>query len=319
MLDADFEVRRRDFPVTAAIHLDPGERLALLGASGAGKTTVLEAIAGFLPLSSGEIRLQGRVLSRVGSRPVPPRHRGVGVVGGSAALFPHLSVLQNVCYSKGTDPKTAVGIARTLGLGATLNSRPGGLSEGERRRVALARTLAAGCQVLCLDEPFIALDRLLADELLELVRESTAATRVGTLLVTHRLEEAQAFAEQIGAIDRGRIVQLGPSQELLHHPRSPQVARLMGYRGWARSGGRCVMVHPELSRIDVPGELTLSCQVAACRPFGARFDLELEAKEQWRGRFHLHWRRAMAVGSEVRVGIPDPVLFSASEAIDGES
>lgn len=313
MLAADFEVSRRDFPVSAAMQLGPGERLALLGASGAGKTTILEALAGFVPLSAGEIWMAGRLLSRAGSRPVLPRDRGVALVGGSAALFPHLTVIQNICYSPRATLATGRRHAVALGLGGRLlDSRPAGLSEGERRRVALARALAAGCRTLCLDEPFAALDRPLAEELLALVRELTQALPAGAILVTHRLEEAQAFADEIAVLDHGRVAQVGHALELLRHPQTPEVARMMGYRGWLRSADRTLPIHPDLSRIDGSGGLRVSCRVVSCRPFGGRFDLELLAQAGWTGRVHLHHHHPIEVGAEVEVVTPDPVTMPAA-------
>jgi molybdate transport system ATP-binding protein len=316
VLAADFEVSRRDFPVAASLQLGPGERLALLGASGAGKTTILEALAGFLPLSAGEIWMDGRLLSRAGSRPVLPRARGVALVGGSAALFPHLTVIQNICYS----PQASAALGRrhavNLGLGRLLASRPASLSEGERRRVALARALAAGCQTLCLDEPFAALDRPLAEELLALVRELTESLPAGAILVTHRLEEAQAFADRIAVLDRGRVAQVGSARELLRRPKTPEVARMMGYRGWLRSVDTTLAVHPELSRIDGPGELRISCRVLSCRPFGGRFDLELVAQDGWAGRLHLHHDSPVEVGTEVVLVTLEPVTMPRSAGSD---
>ncbi len=314
MLDVDFEVVRRDFPVAASFQLHRGERLALLGPSGAGKTTILEAIAGFLPLRSGRIRLGDQVLSTARrGRTVPPRQRRVGLVGQSSSLFPHLTVLQNICYAPHVSSVSALQRARSLGLTATLGSRPAGLSEGEQRRVALARALAAGCQLLCLDEPFSALDRQLADDLLERVREEVGDLSGGAILVTHRLEEAQAFADRIGVIDHGQVIQMGLPRELLLHPRTPSVARLMGYRGWVRGPSGQLAVHPELCSLGGPAELALRCTVATCRPMGARFDIGLEALGDWRGLLHLSWDRPLEIGSDQVVGIPVPVIFSGPE------
>lgn len=313
MLDADFEVARRDFPVAASFRLDAGERLALLGPSGAGKTTILEAIAGFLPLCSGRISLGGRVLSSARGTTVPPRHRRVGLVGQGSSLFPHLTVLQNIRYGPHVSTRTALRWAHSLGLTATLGSRPAGLSEGEKRRAALARALAAGCQLLCLDEPFSALERNLADDLLERVREEVGDLSGGAILVTHRLEEAQAFADRIGVMDHGQVIQMTSPQELLRHPRTPTVARLMGYRGWLTGPRGQLAVHPELCSLEGPAEVTLGCRVTACRPMGARFDVTLAALGEWRGRVHVSWSRPLEVGSQLAVAIPSAVVFPEAE------
>lgn len=315
MLVADFEVARRDFAVSVALRLQAGERLALLGASGAGKTTTLEAIAGFVPLSRGEIWLGDRLLSRAGQRPVPPRDRGVALVGGSAALFPHLTAFQNVCYSPRANPAAARRHAVALGLGRLLDSRPARLSEGERRRVALARAIAAGCRTLCLDEPFAALDRPLAEELLQLVRELVESLPEGAILVTHRLDEAQAFADRIAVIDHGRIAQMGSPLELLRRPATRVVAQAMGYRGWLSSGDQVLAVHPDLSRADGQGGLRVGVSVVGCRPLGGRFDIEFAGTGPWTGRAHLHCESPLEVGAEIEVVTPEPVFFPSDPGV----
>lgn len=302
MLVADFEVRRREFPVVVRLELGPGQRLALVGASGAGKTTILLALAGLLRLQRGTVTLGPE---RVDGR---PGRSGVGLVTQAPMLFPHLTVERNLLYPLGVGREAALALAGRLGLGGLLGSRPAALSQGERHRAALARTILAGCRLLCLDEPFAALDRPLADELLGLVVEEVERLPYGGLMVTHRLEEAQAFSERLGVVHRGRLLQVGNGAELLHRPATPEVARLLGYRGWL-SGPRGVLaLHPEL--LSGPAGEPVTARVLSCRPLGARFDLELAAEGEWRGRLHQYRAEPLAPGAAVTVRASDPIIFS---------
>ena len=167
MLDADVEVDRRDFTVRAALTVAPGERLALFGPSGAGKTTVLEAIAGLVPLTRGHVALHGRVLTSTvpatPARAVPPWQRRVGLLRQDPGLFPHLSVRDNLGYAPTADRHGAelAELAGLLGIGGLLPAMPARLSGGQQHRVALGRLLRARCEALLLDEPYSGLDAAL--------------------------------------------------------------------------------------------------------------------------------------------------------------
>lgn len=309
MLAVDFEVRRREFPVRVCFDLPARQRLALLGASGAGKTTVLTAVAGLVRLGRGQVRLDGERLAE------RPGAGGVGLVTQVPALFPHLTLEQNLLYPRAARRPEAGELARRLGLEALLHSRPAALSQGERHRAALARTLLAGCRLLCLDEPFAALDRPLAEELLELVVEEVDRLPGGGLLVTHRLEEAQAFGQRIGVMHRGRLLQVGSSEELLHHPISPEVARLFGYRGWLRGPQGVLAVHPDL--LSEQGGERIPARVVSCRPLGGRFDVELEAVGKWEGRMSQYRAAPLAPGVAITLHAPDPIIFPEVSQGDG--
>lgn len=305
MLDADFEVSRRDFQVSVQLQLDKGARISLLGASGAGKTTILEALAGFVPLARGEIRLGGRLLSQAGGSALGPRLRRVGLVSQGSALFPHLTVMQNICYAPGSDPEVGRARAASLGLQSMLDARPKALSEGERRRVALARALTAGCRLLCLDEPFSALDRPLAEELLGQLLAELDELSVAAILVTHDLEEAQAFANQMAVLRKGVILQTGDSVKLLHQPESTEVARLLGYRGSLVRGEDRIVVHPDLVRAAGAGGLQLEARVVGCRPAGAQFWVEMVVEGgDWLGRMAARWASPLQTGELLSVTVP---------------
>ena len=227
MLEADVEVDRREFSVSAALSVAAGERLALFGPSGAGKTTLLEAIAGLVSPRRGQITLGGRVLTST-TPPgcfVPPWRRRVGLLRQDPALFPHLSVRDNLCYAPGTDrsgPELAL-VAETLGISGLLSAMPARLSGGQAHRVALGRLLLAHCEALLLDEPYTGLDASLRRVLTELVVELVGQRSVPAMLVAHELAEAQAFADRLAILDRGRLLQVGAPDEVVLRPASRRV------------------------------------------------------------------------------------------------
>lgn len=319
MLVADFEVARREFPVRLAISAQPGERLAILGPSGAGKTTCLEAVAGLLHLSAGQIVLDDRRLSRAADpgADLRPGHRGVGLLRQRAGLFPHLTVLENICYPPQASVELARETASRMGLGDLLGVRPGGLSGGEAQRVALCRALQTGVGVLCLDEPFSSLDQTLGLELLELVRTELVAAGVSSLLVTHQLHEAQAFADRVLVLDRGQILQVGDPRELVLRPNSARVAAIVGYRGFLRRGGQLLAVHPDRVRSTSQhaGGDGISARVVRVRPQGGRIDAEMEAQGEWSGRFHCRFDEAPELGSILLLRADGAPLFVGAEAV----
>jgi molybdate transport system ATP-binding protein len=203
-----------------------GETLALVGPSGAGKTSVLRAVAGLLRPRAGRIALGSDVWFD-GERAVhvPPEDRRVGFVFQDYALFPHLTVEGNVAFGA----RGPVGeLLERVGIGGLARARPGELSGGERQRVALARALARDPDVLLLDEPLSALDAqtraAVRAELRALLRE----LGLPTLLVTHDFEDAAALAGRAGVLVEGRLLQLGTPAELVAAPVDPFVARFTG-------------------------------------------------------------------------------------------
>ena len=211
-----------------SLSLEGGQIACLLGASGCGKTTVLRAIAGFEPLDEGEIRLAGRVLSTVGGQ-VEPEHRRVGMMFQDYALFPHLTVAQNVAF--GLRRLSAKARAQTVremlaltdldGLG---NRYPHQLSGGQQQRVALARALAPEPQLLLLDEPFSNLDIDAREKLAFELRDILKAAGRTALLVTHNQAEAFAIADRIGVMQDRTLAQWDSPYGLHHHPATPEIA-----------------------------------------------------------------------------------------------
>jgi putrescine transport system ATP-binding protein len=213
-----------------SLTIDRGEFVALLGGSGCGKTTLLRIIAGLETADAGTVRIGG---ADVGA--APPYERPVNMMFQSYALFPHLTVADNIEYGlraagvprseRATRIDWALRLVRLEGLGGR---KPDQLSGGQRQRVALARCLVKRPAVLLLDEPMAALDRGLRDEMQrELVR---IQRDVGTtfVLVTHDQDEAMSMADRIAVMDAGRIVQCGPPREIYDHPATRFVARFVG-------------------------------------------------------------------------------------------
>ncbi len=237
MLDVDIEVDRREFTVAARFRVGPGERLALFGTSGAGKTTVLEVIAGLLSPRRGHVAVAGRTLTRTEPSPVavPVWRRRVGLLRQDPALFPHLTVRENLMYAPGAGSRAAelAELAARLGLDGLLDARPAALSGGQAHRAALARLLLAHCDALLLDEPYTGLDAASRRQLTMVLRDLVASRGIPAVLVAHELGEAQAFADRIAVLDRGTIIQVATPHEIVLHPAMRRVAELVGYRGFA--------------------------------------------------------------------------------------
>jgi molybdate transport system ATP-binding protein len=230
------DVPRRAFRV--AVDLAVGrETVAIVGPSGAGKTTVLRAISGLVRPDRGRIELDGAVLfdSKAGID-VPPERRRVGFVFQDYALFPHMTVEQNVRYA---GRELVDDLLERLGIAHLARAKPESLSGGERQRVGLARALARDPAVLLLDEPLSALDAHTRVTVRAELRELLEGFDLPTLLVTHDYEDAAALAGRIGVLVDGRLLQIGTPAELIAAPADPFVASFTGgnlLRGLATRG-----------------------------------------------------------------------------------
>ncbi|HSO06781.1 MAG TPA: ABC transporter ATP-binding protein [Pelomicrobium sp.] len=215
-----------------SLSLGRGSIGCLLGASGCGKTTVLRCIAGFEPVTAGEIRINGVVVSRAG-QVVPTERRRVGMVFQDYALFPHLSIAENIAFGlRGvTAQEKARRVAQLLevvGLDHAGGVYPHQLSGGQQQRVALARALAPEPDLLLLDEPFSNLDVELRARLSQEVRELLKRQNITAVLVTHDQNEAFAMADEVGIMNEGRIEQWDAPYNLYHKPANRFVADFVG-------------------------------------------------------------------------------------------
>lgn len=210
--------------------LDTGEFVAVLGPSGCGKTTLLRCIAGFERIDHGRITLGGRVVTLPGVH-LPPHRRHVTVVPQDGALFPHLSVADNVGYGLGRGKGKRARIEECLelvGLGGLASRMPHELSGGQQQRVAVARALAPHPPLVLLDEPFSALDASLRSGLREDVRRALAEDGATALLVTHDQGEALSMADRVAVMKDGRIHQFDTPAEVYRHPVDSWVAQFVG-------------------------------------------------------------------------------------------
>ncbi|NCA68716.1 MAG: ABC transporter ATP-binding protein [Sphingobacteriia bacterium] len=212
--------------------LEPGIVGCLLGPSGCGKTTLLRAIAGFEPISQGEIHLHGRRVSVPGET-LAPELRRVGMVFQDFALFPHLTVAQNVGFglrrlARAARARRVEELLELVGLAHTARRYPHALSGGMQQRVALARAMAPRPEILLLDEPFSSLDAEQREQLAREVRDLLKREGVTAILVTHDQLEAFAMADQIGVMAEGRIRQWDTGFGLYHEPADRFVADFIG-------------------------------------------------------------------------------------------
>ncbi|WDR06842.1 ABC transporter ATP-binding protein [Devosia rhodophyticola] len=221
-----------------SVAVERGEFFTLLGPSGCGKTTLLRSIAGFNDLTSGEITLGGANL-----RVVPPHQRDIGMVFQDYAVFPHLSVFDNVAF--GLKPRKVSAeaikarVAEALAavrLDAMADRLPAAMSGGQQQRIGLARAMVINPQLLLMDEPLSNLDAKLRIELREEIRDIQKQVNIATIYVTHDQEEALAISDRICVMNAGRIEQIGTPQEIYGNPQTQFVATFVGTLNFLNAG-----------------------------------------------------------------------------------
>ncbi len=278
---------RKSFGTFAALKdisvaVEDGEFICLLGGSGCGKTTLLRLIAGLEVHDEGDILLGGRDLTEV-----PCHKRNIGMVFQSLALFPHLSVGDNVAYgmrlrgmAAATVTQEVTRLLDMVGLSG-LDSRPvSALSGGQRQRVAIARALALKPEVFLMDEPFSALDAALRDQMQEEVKRIQRDLGITTVFVTHDQREAMALADRIVVMNGGKIEQAASPEELYARPATRFVAEFIGINNIiARNGQPPLAVRPEMIRLQAQGNGP-SGQILRQRRLGALLEREIRVGDQ---------------------------------------
>ncbi|MEU7811979.1 ABC transporter ATP-binding protein [Pseudonocardia sp. NPDC049154] len=272
----------------------PGEFVVLLGPSGCGKTTLLRAIAGLEPVQAGRIVLDGRTVEDPGGGVrVPPERRGLSMMFQSYALWPHLSVADNVAYPLTTrrvprrERADRVGRAlAAVGIGDLGEQFPGRLSGGQQQRVALARALVAGDGIVLFDEPLSNVDAKVRDQLRGEIRRLHAELGFTAVYVTHDQEEALTLATRLVVLREGRIAQSAPPAEVYLRPADTGVARFMGagneLAGTVAADGVRTAVGPVVAREHaLPADTRV---LAFSRPEDWRFAPGAEVANRWRGR-----------------------------------
>lgn len=214
-------------------NLVAGQIGCLLGPSGCGKSTLLRAIAGFEQISTGVIELDGNTLSKPGYL-VNPEDRNIGMVFQDVALFPHLTIQQNIEFGiqhwpKEERKKRTLHLLELVGLSGYEGRFPGSLSGGQQQRIALARAMAPKPKLLLMDEPFSGLDAKLREELVPDVRAILLAEKMSAILVSHDQMEAFSMADQIAVMSEGKIHQFATAYQIYHKPATRFVASFIGH------------------------------------------------------------------------------------------
>ncbi len=319
-LDARVELSKGALDLRAEFRVESSGVVAVVGPNAAGKTTLLRALAGLIPLERGRVALDGVVLEDAahGTR-VPTEHRPIGVVFQDYLLFPHLTVLENVAFglrSRGAGRRaareTAAAWLERVGLAGSAGERPRALSGGQAQRVALARALATDPRLLLLDEPLSAMDAGARAELRRDLALHLASFAGTCLVVTHDPIEAMTLGDRLLVLEAGRVVQTGTPDDITSQPRSDYVARLIGlnlYRGRLRDGG---VELPSGERIVVAGPTSGDRDdVFAVVPPGVialhRTRPEGSARNVWHGTVGA----LDVVGERIRVHVSGPVAFVA--------
>jgi putative spermidine/putrescine transport system ATP-binding protein len=284
--DVDVAGARKTYGDVAAVdnvdlHVADGEFFTLLGPSGSGKTTTLRLIAGFERPDAGSIRLGGEDLTRV-----PPYQRDVNTVFQDYALFPHMTVAENVGYGlkvkgvKRHDRATQVAeVLRMVRLDGYGDRKPVQLSGGQRQRVALARSIVNRPKVLLLDEPLGALDLKLRQEMQVFLKALQRDLGMTVLYVTHDQEEALTMSDHVAVFNEGRVEQVGTPSEVYERPATEFVAGFVGTSNLLERDGRRVVVRPERIVMDGVGDPATIADVVYVGAF-TRYLVETERGER---------------------------------------
>ena len=257
-----------------SLSIAPGEVVCLLGPSGCGKTTLLRIAAGIERPTSGRVLINGEEVAGP-NRFVPPEERSVGLMFQDFALFPHLTIINNVAFGLKALPKReALREARAMltrvGLAHLSDAYPHILSGGQQQRVALARAIVPRPAVLLMDEPFSGLDVQLRDSMQEETLALLRETRATAVIVTHHPEEAMRLADRIAVLRRGRLVQTGTAEDLYDHPAELFVARLFSEINEIAFSARGGVIDTPLGQVPAPGIAEGETAILGLRERGIR-------------------------------------------------
>lgn len=285
------------FHYEAALHAR-NEIVVLFGHSGAGKSLTLQFIAGLMKPDAGRIAIDGvEVFNDARRVNVPPQLRGTGYVVQDLALFPHMTVEQNIAFGipGAIEQRERVAqLVRLLHLEGLERRKPGTLSGGQQQRVALARALARDAHLLLLDEPFSALDDALRTDLRRELLRLRAELGLTILFVTHDLREAHLLADRIAVFDGGRVLQFGTRDEVFRRPTSGRVARLVGFANiWP---GTVCATGPGMVTVEVAG-IELRAANESDLAVGERVDVMIRAE-----RVNLRRETAEPAGTNLLTG-----------------
>jgi molybdate/tungstate transport system ATP-binding protein len=322
-----------------SLHVEQGEFFALLGPTAAGKTVILESIAGLVRVTRGRIRMAGRDMTRC-----PPERRRIGIVYQDCALFPHLTVIQNIRYGLryfGMDTvegrKRVDRLIAMLDLGRIVSRRPLHLSGGEMQRVSLARALSVNPSVLLLDEPLSALDPNFRWEIRRVLKELHGEFGITFMMVTHDFDEALYLADRVAIIREGRMEQIGGTEEVFQKPATPFVAEFVGMKnifpafssnGFVKFGGlscplppgsdrefRHVALRPEDIRLGregdfPPGQMTCRGEIIRIMQLGFVHEVSVRCGEV---EFKTCLDRKTLHQSGIQEGEPVEVAFDPAD------
>ena len=276
-LEVEIRHRQGDFLLDVAFEAPPGLTV-LFGRSGAGKTSVINAVAGLTRPDAGRIAVDGEVLWDSGAgRWMPPHRRRLGTIFQDTRLFPHLTVRQNLGYGRWFSrrgPELAQ-VVEMLGIGHLLSRRPGGLSGGERSRVAIGRALMAGPRLILADEPLAALDEARKQEILPYFERLRDEMGVPVLYVSHATAEVARLATTVVVLEAGQVARAGPAAKVLG---DPEVTPLGPRGAGAVLEARVAAQHPDgLTELEAGGVTMLLPRID--RPLGAALRVHVEAQD----------------------------------------
>ena len=293
--------------------LSAGEILTLVGPTGCGKSTILRAVAGLIPIAAGEVRLGGWRAST--DHPVPPEARNVGMVFQDFALFPHLSVLQNVSFRL-SDSRDAESWLELLGITELRDAKPSTLSGGQKQRVALARTLAHRPALVLLDEPLSNLDAALKDSLRWEIRDALKEAQVPAIWVTHDQDEALSIGDRLGVLREGHLEQFDTPERCFCEPANRFVARFLGEAGFLPGTLRNMQVETALGHVSCVPTATATPRVdVLIRPGDLRVcaaDADANATitgARYEGGSRLYGLKLDDDGTELQVRVAADVLM----------